>query len=122
MVGKASRGSKHDAGFGKRCEKFFRVCDSRKREHLAAAQPGDDVRVRPQARLQDWNIGPARALCAVRGAPQLSNDDERMGAPELRLEWRAQRPSGDDLPVAGTAPAVDHQHRKILEKRWMVEA
>src|SRR5207244_8690581 len=53
---------------------------------------------------------------------QLSNDDERMGAPELRLEWRAQRPSGDDLPVAGTAPAVDHQHRKILEKRGIVEA
>src|SRR5262249_25791967 len=45
-----------------------------------------------------------------------------MGAGELSIERRPQWASWKDLAVAETAPAIDHQHGKVLVQRGILEA
>ena len=64
----------------------------------------------------------ARGRDDVAGARHLADHQQRVGARELRVERRPQRPGGKHPAVADAAPAVDHRDREILGQRRILQA
>jgi hypothetical protein len=56
------------------------------------------------------------------GGVTVADDEQRIAAPKLRIERRAQRPRRKHAAIADAATAVDHGHCKILGERAVLQA
>ena len=122
MVGEAAGRSDRDAGVGQRREELLRIADAGKSQDAAAADRGNKAGIGPQLGRKDRNIPHSRGRDDIRSPRGRPHHDQRMRPHKLRLKRRAQRSGGNDPAIADAALPIDHQHRKILGERRILEA
>ena len=99
MIGKRAPLRHGDAGLRRGGKKLLRIADAGKGQHLAPLQRRRGARIGHQPAMQTGKPARAGGGDDVAGAAALAHHQQRVGARELRVERRAQRPGGKHAPL-----------------------
>ena len=122
MIGEGALPGHFDAAGAQRVEESRGIADAGERQHALAPELGDLRRIGLQMRRQHRLALRCDLGCHRFGSAAVADDDQRVGARQLRPQRRAQGTGGKYLPIAEPALAVDHDQRRILDDRRALEA